>query len=62
MRLVFRAIAHQCGLLGCRVGEASNPAPVQTRQARRLEMLGRTQVEPSGPPQQWTPRDPQENR
>ena len=27
---------HQCGHLGCRVGEASsNPGPVQTRQARR---------------------------
>ena len=28
---------HQCGYLGCRVGEASNPGPVQTRQARRVE-------------------------
>ena len=28
---------HQCGYLGCRVGEASNPGPVQTRQARRAE-------------------------
>ena len=26
---------HQCGYLGCRVGEASNPGQVQTRQARR---------------------------
>ena len=28
---------HRCGCLGCRVGEASNPGPVQTRQARRAE-------------------------
>ena len=28
---------HQCGYLGCRVGEASNPGPVQTRQARSAE-------------------------
>ena len=34
-RSLARAIAHQCGLLGCRVGEASNPGPVQTRQAWR---------------------------
>ena len=33
LRLVF----HRCGFLGCRVGEASNPGPVQTRQARRAE-------------------------
>ena len=26
-----------CGYLGCRVGEASNPGPVQIRQARRAE-------------------------
>ena len=26
-----------CGYLECRVGEASNPGPVQTRQARRAE-------------------------
>ena len=45
MRLVSRAIAHQCGLLGCRVGEGSNPGLVQTRQARRLERLRSTQVE-----------------
>ena len=32
-----RVVVHQCGFLGCRVGEASNPGPVQTRQARRLE-------------------------
>ena len=38
------------------MGEASNPGPVHTRQARRLERLGSTQVEPSsdeeisGPP------------
>ena len=37
VRSAIRAIAHQCGLLGCRVGEASNHGPVQTRQARRLE-------------------------
>ena len=34
---VVRVVVHRCGLLGCRVGEASNPGPVQTRQARRLE-------------------------
>ena len=28
---------HQCGYLGCRVGEASNPHPLQTPQARRAE-------------------------
>ena len=32
-----RVVVHQCGLSGCRVGEASYPGPVQTRQARRLE-------------------------
>ena len=37
LKSAVQAIAHQCGLLGCRVGEASNPGPVQTRQARRLE-------------------------
>ena len=51
MRSAIRAIVHQCGLLGCRVGEASNPGPVQTRQARRLERSRRgglesTQVDP----------------
>ena len=35
---VVRVVVHRCGLLGCRVGEASNPGPVQTRQARRLEI------------------------
>ena len=34
---VVRVVVHRCGLLGFRVGEASNPGPVQTRQARRLE-------------------------
>ena len=28
---------HQCGYLGCRVREASNPGPVQSRQARRAQ-------------------------
>ena len=32
-----RNISHRCGLRGCRVGEASNPGPVQTRNARRLQ-------------------------
>ena len=32
-----QVIDHQCGLLGCRVGEVSHPGPVQTRSARRLE-------------------------
>ena len=31
-----QVIDHQCGLLGCRVGEASHPGPVQTRSARRF--------------------------
>ena len=34
---VVRVVVHQCGFAGCRVGEASNTGPVQTRQARRLE-------------------------
>ena len=34
---VCRVIHHQCAFQGCRVGEASNPGPVQTRQARSLE-------------------------
>ena len=25
----MRVVVHQCGFLGCRVGEASNPGPVQ---------------------------------
>ena len=33
----LRLVVHRCGFLGCRVGEASNPGPVQTRQARRAE-------------------------
>ena len=37
--VISRLIAHQCGLSGCRVGEASNPGPVQTRQARRMDRL-----------------------
>ena len=36
---LWRVVRHQCGFQGCRVGEASNPGPVQTRQARRLERL-----------------------
>ena len=32
-----KIVFHQCGYRGCRIGEASNPGPVQTRQARRLE-------------------------
>ena len=38
----MRNISHQCGLEGCRVGEASNPGPVQTRNDRRLH---RTQLD-----------------
>ena len=34
---LWRVIHLQCGFQGCRVGEASNPGPAQTRQARRLE-------------------------
>ena len=33
----LRLVVHRCGFLGCRVGEASNPGLVQTRQARRAE-------------------------
>ena len=29
-----RPVLHQCGYDGCRVGEASNPGPVQTRSAK----------------------------
>ena len=29
-----RPVLHQCGCNGCRVGEASNPGPVQTRSAK----------------------------
>ena len=36
--------AQHCGLLGCRVCEASNPGSEQTREARILERLGRVQV------------------
>ena len=35
VRFVPRIIRHQCGVLGCRVGEVSNPGPVVTRQGRR---------------------------
>ena len=35
VRFFPRIIRHQCGVLGCRVGEASNPGPVVTRQGRR---------------------------
>ena len=35
--LVPRVILHQCGFQGCRVGEASNPGPVVTRQGRRSQ-------------------------
>ena len=34
---VVNLVTHQCGFVGCRVGEASNPGPVQIGQARRLE-------------------------
>ena len=34
LKSAVRVIAHQWGLLGCRVGEASNPGPVQTRSAK----------------------------
>ena len=30
----WRPTLHQCGYDGCRVGEASNPVPVQTRSAK----------------------------
>ena len=30
----MRNNSHQCGLQGCRVGEASNPGPVQTRKCQ----------------------------
>ena len=32
-----KIVFHQCGFRGCRIGDASNLGPVQTRQARRLE-------------------------
>ena len=32
-----RIVQHQCGFLGCRVGEASNAGPAITRQGRRFE-------------------------
>ena len=37
VRIWDRIVQHQCGFLGCRVGEASNPGPAITRQRRRLE-------------------------
>ena len=45
----MRIVSHRCGFRGCRVGEASNPGPVQTRQATRLEEdeRGVTQVDVS---------------
>ena len=47
-----RIVSHRCGFRWCRVGEASNPGPVQTRQARqtehdRLTARALTQVEVS---------------
>ena len=30
----MRPVLHQCSLVGCRIGEASNPGPVQTRSGR----------------------------
>ena len=52
--MVERVVAHQCGLMkqvpplrrtlwgwrGLRVGEASNPGPVETRSARRSAVAG----------------------
>ena len=46
MQIVF----HQCGFLGCRVCEASNPGPVETRQTRRMHadiVCGATQIDVS---------------
>ena len=37
VRIWDRIVQHQCGFLGCRVREASNPGPAITRQGRRLE-------------------------
>ena len=37
-----RIVAHQCGWLGCRVGEASNPGPVSRR--RRMRALPPNQM------------------
>ena len=33
----MRPVLHRCGFNGCRVGEASNPGPVQTRSARSTQ-------------------------
>ena len=35
----MRPVLHQCGFFGCRVGEASNPGPVQTRSGSRFVVL-----------------------
>ena len=45
--VVPRVILHQCGFQGCRVGEASNPGPVVTRQGRRSQAFHDTQVDVS---------------
>ena len=45
-----RPVRHQCGLLGCRVGEASNRGPVVTRQGRRLERSTQIDVSTSEEP------------
>ena len=37
MRIWDKIVQHQCGFLGCRVGEASNVGPAIIRQSRRLE-------------------------
>ena len=45
--LVSRVIHHQCGFQGCRVGEASNPNPVVTRQGRWSQAFHDTHVDVS---------------
>ena len=44
-----KIVSHQCGFRGCRIGEASNPGPVQTRQARRqhADIVRATQIDVS---------------
>ena len=40
-------VTHQCGFVGCRVGEASNPGPVLTRRGRRAEACHDTHIDVS---------------
>ena len=44
---VVNPVTHQCGFVGCRVGEASNPGPVLTRRGRRAQACHDTHIDVS---------------